>query len=389
MDMRSLEQINEEYYGIEYEDDFIVDEDIEHPFDADKIRIDQQMLSLKYIYDLMEEGEIDTSPSFQRNKVWTERKRKSLLIESLMLRIPIPTFYFYENEESKFIVIDGQQRLTTIRDFINNKFKLSGLEYLQESCGGKFFKELDLKYQQRINRTQFAVNILDSRSPLNVLFDIFRRVNTGGVSLKPQEIRNAIAKENIRNFLKKLSTSDMFIRATRSRVKDDRMDAQELVLRYIAFNKIYKEQDGDVDYNKGDLTSYLDYVMFELNNLSISELNEIECEFYKSMDRVYKLLGKYCFRKVYIDDNGNIKSGKVDIINKSLFTSWSVVLSDYKYSDLDYKNISKETTYKLAEYLTNDYEYNTILTQGTNSRKSININFNMTQKILNEVINSD
>ena len=90
------------------------DDSVEKPFDADKIRIEQQMLSAKYVFELYEMGILDTNPNFQRKPIWKENKRKSLLIESLMLRIPIPAFYFYEDELGHFQVIDGQQRLLTI-----------------------------------------------------------------------------------------------------------------------------------------------------------------------------------------------------------------------------------------------------------------------------------
>ena len=198
----NVEKLIEESLGIEgsgeLEDDS--DDDVggnEQPFDADKIRIDQQMLSVKYIYELYQSKLLDTNPNFQRKPVWNELRRKSLLIESLMLRIPIPAFYFYENEDSLFQVIDGQQRLLTIFEYINDGFRLSNLEYLNDICGKRKFSELDIKYQQRIYRTQLAINILDARSPRRVIYDIFRRINTGGVNLTLQEMRNAICTQTV------------------------------------------------------------------------------------------------------------------------------------------------------------------------------------------------
>lgn len=206
------------------------------------------MLSLKYIMELMEADLMELNPGYQRNRVWRDNKKKSLLIESLMLRIPIPAFYFYENEDSKFQVIDGQQRLATIYEFVNNEFCLTGLEYLKDTCNRKYFKDIDIKYQQRIYRTQIAVNILDARSPQKVIYDIFRRINTGGMKLNPQEMRNAICKPLIREFLKHSTQNENFLKATRKLVKDERMDAQELVLRFYAFSQLY-------DYDREELYS--------------------------------------------------------------------------------------------------------------------------------------
>ena len=203
-----LEVMKANHLGFDYETDNeqegeYEEESTEQPFNAEKIRVDQQMLSVKYMLELMNDGLIELNPGYQRHRVWKDNKRKSLLIESLMLRIPIPAFYFYENEDGKYQVIDGQQRLTTIQEFIKGEFKLSGMEYLGKQYNQRGFKDLDVKYVQRIYRTQIAVNILDARSPQKVIFDIFRRVNTGGINLNPQEMRNAICKPEVREFLRR------------------------------------------------------------------------------------------------------------------------------------------------------------------------------------------
>ena len=171
-------RLKSEDAGIEYDTDELdePDETNEKPFEAEKIRVDQQMLSVKYMLELMDQNLIELNPGYQRHYVWKENKRKSLLIESLMLRIPIPAFYFYENEDGIYQVIDGQQRLNTIKEFVDGKFALSGLEYLGEQYNKKRLKDIDIKYVQRIYRTQIAVNILDARSPKKVIYDIFRRV---------------------------------------------------------------------------------------------------------------------------------------------------------------------------------------------------------------------
>lgn len=225
-------KLEAEEAGLDYEFEDIEnnDEEKERPFDAEKIRVDQQMLSVKYMLELMEDNLIELNPGYQRRRVWKDNKKKSLLIESLMLRIPIPAFYFYENEDGKYQVIDGQQRLATIKEFVNGEFCLNGLEYLGKDYNKKKFESLDTKYIQRIYRTQIAVNILDARSSKNVIYDIFRRVNTGGANLNPQEMRNAICKQEVRDFLIRSTRNENYIMATRGSVKDERMDSQELAL---------------------------------------------------------------------------------------------------------------------------------------------------------------
>lgn len=211
----NVERLIDEQLGFEDSDEMYPESQEEttdeQPFDADKIRIEQQMLSVKYVFELYEDKLLETNPNFQRKPVWKENKRKSLLIESLMLRIPIPAFYFYENENGLFQVIDGQQRLITIFEFLQGTFKLSGLEYIGDTCNKKTFAELDERYKQRIYRTQLAVNVLDARSPHKVIYDIFRRINTGGITLTAQEMRNAICHQVTRDYLFKGIQSENYL----------------------------------------------------------------------------------------------------------------------------------------------------------------------------------
>ena len=144
-----IERTKAEYAGIEFDAENMdpAGEEEKQPFDLEKIRVDQQMLSVKYMLELMEEDGIELNPGYQRNYVWEDNKRKSLLIESLILGIPISAFYFYEREDGRYQVIDGQQRLTTIKEFVEGRFCLTGLEYLGKECNKKFFGELDKRYK--------------------------------------------------------------------------------------------------------------------------------------------------------------------------------------------------------------------------------------------------
>lgn len=374
-----------EFAGLEYESDVSEEENdyvIEKLFDADNIRIEQKMLSLKYIVDLMIGNFLETSPDFQRKSVWKENNRKSLLIESLMLRIPIPAFYFYENEDAIYQVIDGQQRLLTIYDYLHDRFKLTGLEYLV-SCENKYFTELDIKYQQRIFRTQLAVNILDARSPKRVIYDIFRRVNTGGVSLNPQEMRNAICKERVRRFLQQGTKNSNYLLATRERIKDDRMDSQEMVLRFYAFYKAYDFNKKQINYNYSYVSEMLDEAIEDLNVKENSELYKISQLFDKAMGRCYDLFGKYCFSKIQL--NNGIVERKLDYINKSLFSSFSVLLLDSEYDNLDLKIYQESALIKLAQSLEDNIYYNA-LTIGTGSRGSVYTNFYSSSEVLKSCI---
>ncbi|MBR0600991.1 DUF262 domain-containing protein [Bacillus altitudinis] len=394
-------QKNDDFKGIEQEsfgleqDELLEDEDSpELPFDAEKIRIEQRMLSLKYVKELIDSNLLNLYPDFQRNKVWREAKRKSLLIESLMLRIPIPAFYFYEDENSVLHVIDGLQRLSTINDFLNNTFKLKGLQYLQESCNGKRFNEIDTKYVSRIYMTQLAVNVIDARTPSQMKFDLFRRINTGGVSLNAQEIRNSIAKPRIRAFLKRLANSDAFQLATGRGIDDTRMAAQELVLRFIAFYRAYNYETGELSYNNSDLELFLDRTFEELNGFNDNKLNDLEQTFYKAMIKSYDIFDKLAFRKYKLSELS--ESPRKKLINKSLFTAWSVILADPNFPfkpakslySLDESNPVFEPTdavCKLAELIEKNEDYSNALTLGTNAVPRVQMNFKYTKLLWEEI----
>lgn len=378
-------KLEAEEAGLDYEFEDIEnkDEEKERPFDAEKIRVDQQMLSVKYMLELMEDNLIELNPGYQRRRVWKDNKKKSLLIESLMLRIPIPAFYFYENEDGKYQVIDGQQRLATIKEFVNGEFRLNGLEYLGKDYNKKKFEDLDTKYVQRIYRTQIAVNILDARSPKNVIYDIFRRVNTGGVNLNPQEMRNAICKQEVRDFLVRSTRNENFIMATRGRVKDERMDSQELALRFYAFYKAYNYEEDILHYDSSDIAAMLDDAIEDLNRMKSEEREKLFQKFDLAMKRSYEAFGKYAFSK--IQREGNSIRRNMDYINKSLFSSFSVLLLRSDFDNVNIKEHQNKLLLELADALEN-HSYTNSITVGTGNKKNVYMNFTYSKGVLEECL---
>lgn len=381
-----ISKLEAEEAGVDYEFENIEDyesEENEQPFDAEKIRVDQQMLSVKYMIELMEQNLIELNPGYQRKRVWRDNKRKSLLIESLMLRIPIPAFYFYENEDGKYQVIDGQQRLTTIKEFVNGEFRLNGLEYLGKENNKRKFKDLDTKYIQRIYRTQIAVNILDARSPKNVIYDIFRRVNTGGVNLNPQEMRNAICKQEVRDFLIRSTQNENYIKATRGRVKDDRMDSQELALRFYAFYNAYNYEKNVLNYDYSNIAVMLDDAIENLNRMSPEERERLYEKFDLAMKRSYEAFGKYAFSKVQRE--GSRVKRNLDYINKSLFSSFSVLLLSAGLDNININEYQEKLLLGLADALEDHYYINSI-TIGTGDKRNVFKNFEYSRKVLEECL---
>lgn len=362
------ERTQEALMGLEYEPEAGAEK--EQPYEVDDIRIVQKMFSVFQICTWIDRKTLDLRPDFQRNLVW-DLQRRSLLIESLMLRIPIPAFYLDEDKEEKKTVIDGLQRLSTIYDFIHGGFRLKGLQYL-DNCEGKSFEEIDRKYRDRIEDTQLAVNILDSRCPEMVKFDVFRRVNTGGVPLNAQEVRNVLSNKATKALLLNMASSEEFLTATRGRVRDIRMGAQELCLRFIAFVKCY-DRENQIFRNYVSMSDLLDTTVLELNKEPQNHEKYLMM-FRESMRKNHILLGQYAFSKI----------NTVYMVNRPLFTAFSVCMVYDIHTDDELKQSSGRVIKKLESLLALPSFFNAISTS-TGSRTSVETQFAMVNDIMKEI----
>ena len=368
--LEETERYENELVGIESEDKG--EENIDDsPYSPDDVRISQHMYSVYQVHHWIEKGVLTLSPDFQRNMVW-DIQRKSLLIESLMLKIPIPAFYFQEDINGDKLVIDGLQRLSTIYSYMEDSFRLKGLQYL-ENYNGYCYSQLPRKYKTRIEETQMAVNILDSKCHELVKFDVFRRVNTGGVPLNPQEIRNSMATPDTRSLLKQMSESEEFIKATRGRVKDIRMDAQELCLRFIAFWMRYDSHSGQLSHLMA-LTRMLDRTLLELNQKK-KDYHLLLCALFKnSMEKCHALFGEEAFSK----EDLNL------IINRPLFVSWSVVMATCTL-DMETLQSRRNDAIKLQHKYFGGGEYYNAITSSTATKKNMELQFEGVRRILEEL----
>ncbi len=162
-------------------------QDVDRPWKPESIRVATKTFSLRNMLDAIDEGSLDLAPDFQRLQVW-KPVQKARLIESVLLQIPLPAFYFAEDRDGTLRVVDGVQRLTTIHDFVrggsggSGGFSLEGLAYIDDVTG-KHFEELPALWQRRLHNTQIVANVIDPSTPRPVMLDIFKRINTGGTPL--------------------------------------------------------------------------------------------------------------------------------------------------------------------------------------------------------------
>ena len=347
-----------------------------NPYNPKLIRVDTKTFSVSMVNQMINEQEIDLSPDFQRGFVWTDITRKSRLIESLLLRIPIPAFYFSQDEEGLFQVVDGVQRLTVLNSFMNNEFKLKNLEYLTE-CNGKWFKNpkynkedsLDSIFIRRIEQTQLFVNIIDPQTPGRVKYDIFKRINTGGKALNNQEIRNCLASSRTRSLLHELSGSKSFLDATRGSISSTRMADEELILRFIAFYLIDNGKSKTKEY-KGGMDALLDETVEILNDASLDIFKEIRTKFLFAMDNAFYLFGDNAFRKA-------------NYINKSLFLGISRVLCNFTLDQIKSKN-KMNIVSQMNEAINNNESFRGALSMATNDARNVRIVYDVVNGIIGE-----
>lgn len=230
------------------------------------------------------------NPDFQREFVWDYR-RKVKLVESVLARVPLPVFYLSEENEDETLVIDGQQRLTTLFSFMDGEFPLKGLSLLPE-FNKKHFAELDGKVQRRFENTPLTCFIVQPGTDEQVKFQIFERINEGAIALNAQEIRNCLYRGPGLDFIKRLANDDSpgsFRDVAGAHRGYKRMKADELVLRSMAF------LDLGLNEYPGELKIFLNNELKHLNQSSNSERETLERRLRHALGRSRSVFGEHAF----------------------------------------------------------------------------------------------
>jgi uncharacterized protein with ParB-like and HNH nuclease domain len=362
------------------------EQEISEPFDATKIKIDARQITIDLVLNRIKYNEIELSPDFQRDSSIWGTVAKSRLIESMLIRIPLPAFYIDATDDNKWIVIDGQQRLITIKHFVlgltenykqDNVLRLSNLEFLTQ-FNGKSYEEIPRNYQRRINETQITIYLIEKGTPEELKFNIFKRINTGGLPLSPQEIRHALNQGKATKFLEKLSESNEFRLATSNSIRDERMAARETILRFLSF----KITDFST-YASSDLDTFLNNAMKTMNKMSDIELENLEKDFVKAMLAANEIFGYYAFRKQFE------KNSKKMPFNKSLFESWAVNLSSLNDDQIAILINKKHSLIdSFIKLMKEDLYFVSAISQGTGDNNKIRYRFGTIQNLIKYTLQS-
>lgn len=376
-----FERALDEGVGVEHETEEDGETSEVEPFDPTLIRFEHKQLTVDLMLNRIQEGEIDLQPEFQRMAGIWDNVRMSRLIESMMLRIPLPAFYIDASDEEKWIVIDGLQRLTTINRFMELKdLALRRLEFWQE-YNGATFDELPRKLQRRLEETQLMLYLVQQGTPHKVKFNIFRRINTGGMPLSGQEIRHALNQGASTMLLEELAQSEEFQLAVEGSVSPRRMTDRECVLRYLAFKLC---NPGNYS-SSNDLDSFLNDRMQQINKLGERDPNKISKlrrDFRRAMIAARRIFGDQAFRKYFPREKRRMP------VSKALFEVWSVNLDELDDEQIELLVASKRQLLRKFAKLMEDNEFMNAISYSTGDSRRVHYRFRKVKEIIQETLSA-
>lgn len=354
--------------------------DIVKPFDPSQIDVDISVINMGYLLDQLSYGRIDLMPDFQRSGDLWKPYQKSRLIESILLGLPLPSFYFseyYDEEEgqSKYQVIDGQQRLTALVEFVyEQSFRLTELQFLKQ-YEGRTWDELGRVEQMNFKSLKITINTLRKGTPPNVKYVIFQRVNTAGIPLTPQEMRWALNQGKATQLLMIMATNLNFRAATCYSVSPKRMDDLDYANRFLAFYLCYEHYS---EYT--NLDDFLNASLEIVNEMDKSKIDDIAEAFSESMRTCVAIFGNDAFRKRYRVEDRRRQ------LSKAVFDTISVniaKLSDQEKQELvDRKDEMKR---KLMELFWNS-KFGSSVSTGTSNAFAVSTRFDMVKQLINDIL---
>ena len=280
---RVPDYIDEEIEGLESTSD----ESLWKDYPIDTLHINTENRSIFEVLRRIRSGRYILDPDFQRDFIWPTDKQ-SKLIESVLMRIPLPVFYLAEDNEGRVVIVDGLQRLSTFKEFVDGNTVLRLPE--REELDGRTFEQLPFKFQNRIEDFNLTLYTIDSKVPERARLDIFERVNSG-IPLTRQQMRNSLFMGPGTVFLKTEATTDIFREATGKSLNYRTMRDREFVNRFCAFKVLERSQ------YTGDMDVFLALALKTMNKMNSEQLNTLSGTFRASMTNNLEVFGRHAFRK--------------------------------------------------------------------------------------------
>lgn len=346
------------------------------PFDAKKVDVGITTTNLGTLIMRLKHHEIDLMPDFQRSGDLWSKQIQSRLIESILIRLPIPAFYFDAAIDDSWQVVDGLQRLSAINNFVvKGNLRLTRLEFLVE-YEGYSYEELPRALQRRIEEFQISVYLIKPGTPVLMKYSLFNRINTGGLKLNPQEIRHAmsqsIKKGAASKFLKNIVETEEFKRVVIN--KNYRMAHEELALRHLAFT-IY-----GVALYKSSLPKFLNQCMIDIGDFNEEKLKNLKNNFLSALETAFRIFEHDTFKKsLAIPEHKKV-------INKPLFETLSVCLAELNQKERDILIERKDYVIQSFISLLENAQFEASISKSTANTVQVQTRFSMVKNKINELI---
>lgn len=305
--------------------------------------------SVSDVVRMISEKELVLDPEYQRNYVW-DNKKASKLIESIILNVPIPVIYVSEEKDSSWSVIDGLQRLNSLKRYFDGKYKLSGLEVLFElnKCD---INSLPAKYARMLRNGLLRIVMITADSNDEIKYDIFMRLNTGAVHLNEQELRNCLYRGKLNNFLQEEAKNIQWLELLGLKEPHKRMADRELLLRFLALSANWDREGGKIMGYSGNLKFFLNTFMKKYQN-DIGNLNYFKSLCDETIDKVYSIYGVDAFRRINED-------GTISPINRAIMDVLMISVIPYE------KRLLMTKSEDIRRRLLNELSTNTDFRQST------------------------
>lgn len=356
--MSAIGQEEDLKYSDELDEELIVEE---IPKEERKLITQAYDKSVSDLYSMMQDEDIILNPDYQREYVW-DNKKASLLIESILLNVPIPVVYMSEEDDGRWSVIDGLQRLNTLRRFFDNEFKLSGLEVLTE-LQRTAYKDLNPKAKRVIKNGIIRIILVFKESNPEIKYDIFMRLNTGSLKLSEQELRNCLYRGVLNDAIKELRENKKFLKVLGLSKPHARMNDAELILRYLAISENIDRSTWNLKDYPGKMKTFLNEFLNSYKTITVDYAKQLEDKFNLTLDKVYAIFGDKAFRRIDVE-------GKYErILNRSIMDAVMVGFEPYTLEQLIPK---KQNIIDLLKNLSNENaEFMNSITIGTSDKKQV------------------
>lgn len=362
----------------EFDDHYSNDEEIlEIPKAVRKISTQAYDKSVSDLIRMIEDKDINLNPEYQRNYIW-DNKKASLLIESIILNVPIPVIYVSQEEDDSWTVIDGLQRLYSLKRFFDRDFKLSGLEILND-LNKSDAKSLNPKALRILKNGLLRIIVISHDSNEEIKYDVFMRLNRGSVKLNEQELRNCLYRGKFNELLKELSENRQFLNLLKLNEPHIRMMDCELILRYIALSNTWDINDEFILNYTGRMKNFLNEYMLRNQNPTKAELEEFKKDFTDTVDKVSVVFGDNAFRR--INDDGEYES----TLNRSIMDVLMISFKYFSLSKLETKQV--KIVHRFKYLITKDQAFKDSITIGTSDKKVISYRLNRWFSELEPIIN--